>query len=258
MIKKIVIILLFCSYLQGMEKPSASTKKYKREKEHATLLSLMEAMIVEGNINDLLPDGDFKGKTILTAAAAHRAHTDILERALNANADANKADGKNNIPLKIAVYGYHRRAFKLLVLHKADPKNRGLVQELCSPWHDTLDKKKAEKRIKMLNALLETGCSANELDGHENTVLYHLLWAWVPVRRNKFLFKDISDDKKEVFYHQRKEMIRSLLKAKLNAAHVNRNGHNAIDNIGEHPHLKDPVLFAFLQAQIQKTYAVKP
>lgn len=264
--QKMFVLLCFCIISHPMEKPSCPQfvappvlfqkfDKGQRQQEYSTLWDLTQSMIDQKkDLNTPIKDGQFAKKTILTAAAQHRIHKQVLELALANGADPNKRDGNSHFPLKIAISASSRTTFKFLLKKGATVKDRGLIQELCGPWHDTLDTKKALKRVNMLNALLKHGASANELDAEGNTSLYHLLWTWVPIGDQP---KELNADQRNIFYGQRREMIIALLKAGINTAHQNKDGFNALDNVNLRPHLKDVQLQGCLLLEVQKNYAVK-
>lgn len=227
-------------------------RKEKRKQQHKTLLTLVQTIISQKkDLNVPIKGEEFAGKTILTVAATHRDFKDILELALYAGADPNMPDGNSNIPLKIAISAQCRGAFKCLIEKGALAKDKGLIQEICGAWHDTLHQKKAKKRIVMLELLLENKANANELDALGNTCLYHLLWPWTPTREK------LTEQQKAIFYSQRKNMITLLLKAGLDVAHKNNAHQTAIENIKAHPHLEDKELLVFLETESKKNYAVK-
>lgn len=254
--KLIIILLLFCTSINmAMDKPPKD-KKGRRKRQHAALLAFTQIMIAQKkDLNVPIKEGKFAGKTILTAAAHHRKFKDILDLALSAGADPNMPDGHNHTPLKRAVSAHCRTAFKCLINKGAIAKDKGLMQEICGAWHDvdTVHQKKIKKRVTILEVLLENKASPNELDELGNTCLYHLLWTWIPSRRNEKL----SEKQQQTFYSQRKDMIRALLKAGLDITHKNNAGYDAVANIKAHPHLEDKELLSFLETESKKNYAVK-
>lgn len=266
--QKMLILLSFCIFSHAMEQPSSpqlvtptirvkKTKKERREQKYTLLLAVTHSMIQQKiDLNQPFKDGLFAGRTILTATATHRSFKNILQMALEAGADPNQIDGNTHSPLKKAVGAHCCTIFKCLIQKGAIAKDKGLVQDICGPWHDTLCKKKMQRRIKMLNTLLENGASANELDAQGNTSLYHLLWKWIPIRKKHS--QNLCEKQRDIFYAQRKEMISILLKAGLNDTNKNDDGNNAIDNIGKHPHLIDHQLQEFLFSETQKNYAIRP
>ena len=157
--QKMFVLLCFYITSHPMEKPSCAhlvapivhlekTKKEQEKQEHALLLAATQNMIEQkSDLNLPFKDGQFAGKTILTAAAEHRNFKDILIMALVAGADPNKIDGNKYSPLKRAVSAHCRTTFKYLIQRGATAKDQGLVQEICGPWHDTLHKKKKRKNV---------------------------------------------------------------------------------------------------------------
>lgn len=255
------IILFFTSSLCIAMEPATSLqtprlskreRKEKRKQQHDDLFVLTKSFIdKKRDLNVPFKDGEFAGKTILTVAATHRDFKDILELALNAGADPNMADGNKKTPLKVTVSKHCRSAFKYLIKKGAIAKDKGLIQEICGAWHDTLHQNNAKKRVSILEMLLENKATANELDEHGNTCLYHLLWGWTPTREK------LTEQQQTIFYSQRKNMITLLLKAGLDVAHKNNAHQTAIENIKAHPHLEDKELLAFLETESKKNYAVK-
>ena len=198
---KIVLLLLCTSITAAMDHPQESIwtasrsfaknkrkeEKEKRKQQHTALLALTQTMIEQKkDLNAPIKEGEFAGKTILTAAAHHRMFKDILELAIAAGADPNMPAGNRKTPLHTALHAYCRHTFRCLAKAKAPIKGQGLIQEICSPWHDTLDRDQALKRVDMLETMLNCKTLtendsiqlANEIDEHENTSLFHLLWAY--------------------------------------------------------------------------------
>lgn len=237
--------------------------KQKRALQHTALVSVVQqALAQKKDLNVPIKEGEFAGKTILTAAAQHRTFKDVLTLALQAGADPNMADGNKKTPALVAVSNVCTTSFKCLVKANAQILGQGLVQEICNRLHDTLNMKQAMKRIEMLECILNQCPNpeskkqlAHETDGYENTALYHLLWALDPFRNSATVAKTHSEQQRAIFYMQRKKMIRILLDAGLDIGHKNREGLNAVENINAHPHLKDVELMGFLMAQVQKNTA---
>ena len=278
---KIVLLLLCTSITAAMDHPQESSwtasrsfaknkkreEKEKRKQQHTALLALTQTMIEQKkDLNVPIKEGEFASKTILTAAAHHRMFKDILGLAIAAGADPNMPDGNRKTPLHAALHAYCRPTFRYLAKAKATIKGQGLIQEICSPWHDTLNLDQALKRVDMLETMLNCKTLtdadsihvANEIDEHENTALFHLLWAYLPLASSAVSFENLKKEQKEVFYMQRKTMISHLLDTGLNVYHKNRLGQNAVENINAHPHLKDLVLIAYLEKCVKKTEKPTP
>ena len=239
-------------------------RKEKKKKEHEALLALTQAMIAQKqDLNQPFKDGEFKNKTILTVAAMHRANKSIIKDAIKAGADANAVDGKNQTPIQVATCNFCASTLKCLAKHNATLKNQGLIQEICSPWHDTLNIDLAFKRVKTLTAILNKANEqdakelANELDPEGNTALFHLLWKWDPISQENPELYNLYKNAQKTFYLQRKQMIDELLDAGLNERHTNLKGESAVVNIETHPDLKDPELITFLQERIKEKELAK-
>lgn len=252
--------------VQQTPRLSKQESKEKRKQQQTTLLTLTHAIIEQKkDLNVPIKDGEFAGYTLLTAAVQHRAFKDVLKVALKAGADPNMPDGRKKTPVTVAVSNLCTTSFKRLVKSNAQILGQGLVQNICNSLHDTLNIKKAIKRITMLECILNQCPNpeskkqlAHETDGHENTALYHLLWTIDPFRNSATTHKTYSEQQRAIFYMQRKKMIRMLLDAGLSVEQKNREGLSAVDNINAHSHLKDVELMGFLMEQVQKDTMAKP
>jgi hypothetical protein len=252
--------------IQQTSRLSKQECKEKRTQQHATLLALTQATLAQKkDLNVPIKEVEFAGCTILTAAAQHRAFKDILMLALNAGADPNMPDGNKKTPALVAVSHLCTTSFKCVVKSNAQILGQGLVQEICNRLHDTLNMKQAMKRVQMLKCILNQSPNpeskkqlAREIDEHENTALYHLLWTIDPFRNSATTQKTYTEHQRAIFYMQRKKMIRMLLDAGLEVEQKNREGLSAVENINVHPHLKDTQLIGFLMEQTQKNTMLQP
>lgn len=227
-------------------------KKERKEKLKKSLLAYVE----QGkDLDALLEDHD--GETTLTAAAAHKSFSSVIEQALKKGANPDEGNDIGWRPLWIAVRKRCLENARVLIAGGAQTKGMGYLHFICNPFNDLPHYNSTYLRLNLLRILLQAGVDPNEIDDEQETAIYKLLWkfhanAWADIR-------ELNEKDQKAFLFERKKLIITLLDAKLNPLQKNKHGLSAVEAINN-PRmvdLKEDALVTFLQDEITKR-SIKP
>lgn len=234
-----------------LDNPTKEERKEIKQKDNAELMRLARQMLAhDGNLNFALRSGRWSSNTLLTAAAEHTCHKNVLEFALANGANPNYADNRGNTPLKVAVAAYCTDNITLLLNRGALLNDQTLLGDICSP----LFTKIGPKRIAALKALLDAGANPNHAVVSPLHKLEHtpcLLSGLLCHSRKK-----LEGQEYDSFVTHHKEMIAILLQAGLNLFKKDAQGKTDWEKILE---CKDKFnkynseLFNFVQKRIIKS-----
>jgi len=229
--------------------PTKKERKEIKQKDNTELMRLARQMLAhDGNLNSALRSGCWSSNTLLTAAAKHTCHKNVLEFALANGANPNEVDKQGNTPLKVAVTSYRPENISLLLARGAQLNDQSLLGSICSPLGI---KQMNPKRIATLKALLDAGANPNlavlrPLYKQEHTPCLLSLLLCNP--REK-----LEGNAYDAFVAHHKKMIDLLLEAKLNLFKEDESGKTDWEKILEcnTTHKKyNPDLFDFVQKQV--------
>lgn len=229
--------------------PTKAERTQYKQADNAELMRLTRQMLAHGgNLNSALNFGRWTSNTLLTAAAEHNCHRNVLEFALANGADPNGADKRGNTPLKVAVTSYRPENISLLLARGAQLNDQSLLGSICSPLGI---KQMNPKRITTLKALLDAGANPNLAvlrplykSAHTPCLLSLLLCN--PIEK-------LEGGAYDAFVAHHKAMIDLLLEAKLNLFKKDGTGKTDWEKIQEcnTTYKKyDPELFNYVQTQV--------
>lgn len=236
-------------------------KEYKK-RDNQELLRLARQMLAhDGNLNAALPSVRWSRNTLLTAAAEHTCHKNVLEFALANGANPNAVDKQGNTPLKVAVTSYAPENISLLLARGAQLNDQTLLGSVCNPFGI---KQMNQKRIATLKVLLDAGANPN-------LAVVRPLYKreYTPCLLSLLLCNSeekIEGDAYDAFVAHRKIMIDLLLEAKLTLFKEDEKGKTDWEKILEcnttHK-AYNPDLVEFVQKQVtirahQYRYQLQP
>ena len=172
------------------------------------------------NNSDIFLPG-YSSHSLLTAAAAHKRHQNIIAFALAHGADPNTKSSSGITPLRRAVMAKCAPNVEYLLAHGAQLGQSYLLHLICNPACDEFATNSTRRRIATLNALLEGGADCTEFD-IKPSILGQLLLHFLGVG-----FRKENHEGAAIFLDQRKQMIAIVLQAGLNP--LKKNGNNLSD-----------------------------
>lgn len=234
--------------------PPVTTKqerKTRKGRENQELMQYAQQMIAQKeNLNNPLAKYGFESCTLLTAAAIHKYHQNIMQFALAHGANINAPDKSGKTALKKAVTDKCASNVTYLLQKGATLDNQKLLSTLCSPASDEIAPSSTHRRVATLKALLDGGADPNET-GISSCLLDSLLkhfqgTTYFAIRRPEFQERYVC------FLDQRKQMITILLEAGLNPFKKDVKGKSDWEKIIESKSTYDSHLFEFAKKEIEK------
>lgn len=245
--------------------PPATTKqerKTHKEIKNQKLMHYAQQMVAQKeNLDNQLCEYDFESHTLLTAAASHKYHQDVIQFALSHGAHINAPNKSGNTPLEVAVRAKCFSNVSYLFAHGATLGNQKMLSTICSPAWDEIAPSSTYRRVATLKALLHGGADPNEINLkyqiHCTPCLLSFLLCHFYGRINFGAKGPEYQERYHCFLDQRKQMIGILLDAGLNPFKKDEAGKNDWEKIVELKDKYDSNLFEFAKNEIEKKQRIK-
>lgn len=227
--------------------PTKQEKKARKEKENQELMQIAQRMVTQkenlDNLVEIPGHGCFY--TLLTVAAQHKCHQNVLQFALDNGALIDAQDAWDNSPLKQAVQAKCTPNVIYLLNRGARIKNKKLLQVICNPSYDDVAANSTQRRVATLTALLDFGANPNENDASPS-ILSNLLTGLMGKRD-----APAHPEHFNYFIDQRMQMIRKLLETGLDPFKEDATGKSDWNKIIEKKDRYNPDLFEFAQQEFK-------
>ncbi len=216
-----------------------------QKKEYDSLFALVQERIAKKeDLNLPIMSDLFIYKTPLIKACDHGdQYLPITQLLLDHGADPNKVYHEGWPPLHHAVGNFAIETVKLLLQAKPVPANPdtvhclwgGLSHNICIPARDQIDsEEKAIKRVKIAKILLKSGVNPNNPEDTSGyTYLHRVITNSYNMRTGVDALHGTTKEQQELFFKQRKALIRILLEHGGSLAIRDRSGKTSIQQAYE-------------------------
>lgn len=213
--------------------PPAETYKKRRQDMRAKLRTLVDERISKKIPLTEVAHWEYDNNTPLTLAAQSDKAIGITQLLLKAGINPNIPDERGYIYLCRASYNCALNTAKTLLAYGAKPN---ITEEItlagnspllaaCSYTADSTKPKRIERRLGIVNTLLEAGADPNLKNHYGETPLFPLVMGY----QGFFDEDDLSPEDHKLFLDQRKELITILIKAGVQVDAKNNNGQTAVE-----------------------------